>query len=519
MTTNTVTTRHNKRSMRMIWKTLRLRHLGLAFFWACSMLTFRSTFLLGKTHGTPENATFVVIASFAINAATLFLISSFIEQKPSRYEKIPPTPFALSIALGIVTLNSVTYLGNELTLPLIFAGSFFTGVGYGYFWGSWAQILGQMHPSRTSFYLPVVFLLTTALYLAISLGNDLLGIPILALMIPLPLLSLLCLKRCRSQEDLEKPRHTESSIYLSALSSLWSLILASLILSCLFGFMWEMTVFSLGSVNEAHQLPLIVNCIVALALILLVIFARTRIDITLAYRVIVPSIVVAFVIMPFFWEENPLILNTIVSASYGAFDVIIWYVVAATAYDFSASGFIIGSLVRALSIISRLLGIGIGYMVMMIPDRPDMVIVGISLGALYLLGLLFVFYKRRQTKGQAVKIDDTEPNTAPSSLTENEQLASKESAPSSSQEATMLTSQENADERAESLYENIAEDYGLTRREAEVLPYLARGRSAKIIADALYVSESTIRTHTRRILEKTDLHSKQALIDLIERYQ
>ena len=52
-----------------------------------------------------------------------------------------------------------------------------------------------------------------------------------------------------------------------------------------------------------------------------------------------------------------------------------------------------------------------------------------------------------------------------------------------------------------------------------MLPYLARGRSAKVIAEALFVSESTIRTHTRRILEKTDLHSKQQVIDLIEKYR
>ena len=51
-----------------------------------------------------------------------------------------------------------------------------------------------------------------------------------------------------------------------------------------------------------------------------------------------------------------------------------------------------------------------------------------------------------------------------------------------------------------------------------MLPYLARGRSAKVIAEALCVSESTIRTHTRRILEKTCLHSKQELIDLVEKY-
>ena len=69
------------------------------------------------------------------------------------------------------------------------------------------------------------------------------------------------------------------------------------------------------------------------------------------------------------------------------------------------------------------------------------------------------------------------------------------------------------------MFEQIAEDFSLTRRKAELLPFIARGRSARVIADALFVSENTIRTHTRRILEKTDLHSKQQVIDLIEKYR
>ena len=65
--------------------------------------------------------------------------------------------------------------------------------------------------------------------------------------------------------------------------------------------------------------------------------------------------------------------------------------------------------------------------------------------------------------------------------------------------------------------EAFASDYGLTRREAEVVPYIYKGRSAKVIAN-LCVSESTVRTHIRRIYEKTEVHSKQELIDLIDRY-
>ena len=66
--------------------------------------------------------------------------------------------------------------------------------------------------------------------------------------------------------------------------------------------------------------------------------------------------------------------------------------------------------------------------------------------------------------------------------------------------------------------EAFASDYGLTRREAEVVPYIYKGRSAKVIAGTLCVSESTVRTHIRRIYEKTEVYSKQELIDLIDRY-
>lgn len=50
------------------------------------------------------------------------------------------------------------------------------------------------------------------------------------------------------------------------------------------------------------------------------------------------------------------------------FDVIIWYMVVSASYDFAVSGFVIGALVRGLSILARLLGIGIGYLLMLVPE-------------------------------------------------------------------------------------------------------------------------------------------------------
>lgn len=558
----------DRRSMRMVWKTLRLRHVGLAFFWACSMLTFRSSILLAGPANTPDFETFVVLTSFVANMTTLFAIAGLMERSPDTFNRLPGWFFCACTVAGIVVLYVAGSLANgALMATLLAGGSLLTGIGYGYFWGSWAEYLGRMHPSRTSFYVPMSFLLTAALFLGISLATENGGVPPLVLMIPLPVLSLVCLGRCQVEmPDGHYARTTNSKRYLTALASLITLIVASLVLSLLFGFVWEMTVLSVGSVNKAHQAPLVANLVVALCLICLVLYAHRRLNLALVFRVIVPVIVILFAVLPFFWETNPVVLNVVMSACYGVFDVIIWYMVTSTAYDFAVSGFVIGGIVRALSILARLVGIGIGYLFMLVPDSPSMLIIGMSVGAVYILSMIGLFYSTRRkgaTPSNVLKDDEgsrasqdqcehkqsidqhtlptaTEEDRVPRGLENNAiapALKAEQTTPAEPEDRAILPHEENrrvqrSDANAspapataptsitdEAIFEMMAEDFSLTRREAELLPYLARGRSARVIADALFVSENTIRTHTRRILEKTDLHSKQQVIDLIEKYR
>lgn len=56
----------------------------------------------------------------------------------------------------------------------------------------------------------------------------------------------------------------------------------------------------------------------------------------------------------------------------------------------------------------------------------------------------------------------------------------------------------------------------LTPSERDVLELLARGRSARYVADELGVSFNTVRTHIRHVYEKLGIHSRQDLIDLVE---
>ena len=62
----------------------------------------------------------------------------------------------------------------------------------------------------------------------------------------------------------------------------------------------------------------------------------------------------------------------------------------------------------------------------------------------------------------------------------------------------------------------IAREYEITGRMLEVFALMAHGRTGTRIEQELYMSKGTVKTHTRRIYRKLDVHSKQEMLDLIE---
>jgi DNA-binding CsgD family transcriptional regulator len=74
--------------------------------------------------------------------------------------------------------------------------------------------------------------------------------------------------------------------------------------------------------------------------------------------------------------------------------------------------------------------------------------------------------------------------------------------------------------RAQSLEANceaIAEKYGLSPRETEVLVELAYGHASSYIARVLVVSNNTARTHMKNIYKKLSINSREELIELVRK--
>lgn len=60
--------------------------------------------------------------------------------------------------------------------------------------------------------------------------------------------------------------------------------------------------------------------------------------------------------------------------------------------------------------------------------------------------------------------------------------------------------------------EKALENLGISKREYEVLALLATGMSNQEIADALFISQNTVKTHTSRLFEKLDVKNRTQAI-------
>lgn len=64
------------------------------------------------------------------------------------------------------------------------------------------------------------------------------------------------------------------------------------------------------------------------------------------------------------------------------------------------------------------------------------------------------------------------------------------------------------------IYKQKNDDFNLSEREREVLKYLVKGFSYKMISDELFISIDTVRSHIKKIYEKMHVNSKTEAVAL-----
>lgn len=107
----------------------------------------------------------------------------------------------------------------------------------------------------------------------------------------------------------------------------------------------------------------------------------------------------------------------------------------------------------------------------------------LAIGLLLLGILFFFFYNRLRLKNKSLEIKEM-----------------RHKIEIYLQQISKLENSENFNEKAK--------DYGLSSRETEVLNYIAKGLKNQEIADTMFVSLSTVKTHTKNIFEKLEVRNR-----------
>lgn len=63
----------------------------------------------------------------------------------------------------------------------------------------------------------------------------------------------------------------------------------------------------------------------------------------------------------------------------------------------------------------------------------------------------------------------------------------------------------------------LSDTYGLSDREREVFQRLLKGYSLPHVAEDMSLSKNTVATHAQHVYKKFNVHSKQELIDFVEK--
>lgn len=261
-------------------------------------------------------------------------------------------------------------------------------------------------------------------------------------------------------------------------------------------------------------------------------------DPTAVYKAVLPVILVLLSLLPFMGELLGPFAGAVMIACYDVCGMLFLFFIVDAAHCHKQQSYLLSSVYMGGSNGFLALGLGIGLLLNYLSgDYGLSLMTLLAFVAIYPLCIAFVVVMRRSmqgmkraAQGRRLKPDGVsrEAPSAGASVSQGASgAASDEPGISAMSEASAASEKVRRGGEAsdatlptepdwESALAAFAERYRLTKRETEICSYLVRGRSAKHIAEELFISENTVWTHAKNVYAKTKVSGKDDLINLFE---
>lgn len=494
--------------------------LGFGTCWGWVHLAFFSTMFFGVMPESLSLSSWILnVLSNGFAMVVLGLLSLWCPLRTFR--RLGPL-FATLTVLGTIGF----FFGQSLSAMWVYAAAVSSGFGTAGLLLLWAEAYRDIPPAlakqRT---IPGSLAMGVLYYLLICMLPQLVGVVVTML---LPVISVALLQLTRrmghdGEEDAsqrsdcsadlvvdgvggESPARKKSrlGVIRGAVSVRFAIFVGVYCLAPGFmrGYTSALPFASSGGIGEA-MFSGVAIVLVVLAVASIALFGEAKID--LAYKFVVPLMAAGLFLLPFLSAGQEALASVVIMSGYTLLEIYVWASLADSAANTSAPTALVFGLGKSCMNVGLLAGTFLG---MNFGSSSSMLMVGVMVLIVY----LFIVIENVMSPGIGVALslglgnqDEREQGkraTKPEKVT--------------IEEAAKLNLSDVFNAMLNERCSLVADRYGLSARETEVLGQLARGRSLQAIADDLCVAYSTVKTHTDRIYAKTGVHSRQDLISLLE---
>ena len=482
---------------------------------------------------------------FLMQSVTFF--ASFLASGLGAYYLPGPTK-RLSVVLagtpyliGWCCLIAAIYL-DDAALPLVMVGGAFLGLGSAGFYMLWQRLFASRDADKGNRDLMAGTAYAALLYFALYLLPQ----AITAFLIPLvfmPLFALAIVVESRTV-DRDQPMFQDvprahPHVYRHVARDYWRSALCVGALGFCAGIMRSLALGEIQMGTLVNVLSMAGSLAMAVTMLSLWRFKSLRVNVAGAYRFFFPFAITALLLLPFLPTAYGRWLAAILYALYSAAIMLMMIQCAQASRDRGINPVFIyglfGSVVYALH--------DLGFFGGLLVERIDVAgipsLAVVAMVALYLLGMIHFVGLGGMRRALGIDERDTSIELVALRPTGDEAEAPRRQAavaePSRQTIAAAPRGEEekSATERASEpspqtepphpdlLSRQVAlvqRSFRLSARETEVMELIARGYTVARIAEMLVVSENTIRTHSKRIYAKLDVHKRQELRDLIDSF-
>jgi DNA-binding CsgD family transcriptional regulator/MFS family permease len=472
--------------------------------------------------------TYDVLALFSLVQSLAFWVAFFLCMAATWY--LPNFPrqrliqaTTVAVFFGSLCLIAPLYLW-EYTLPLVCAGGILLGVGTALFFVLWQRVFAAQVPERGNLDIVVGTAYSALLYVLLHIIPIAVAIFCIAL-IAVPVIGL-CLTLASRNIDLSQPMFEDAprqhqKVYSNALRFLWrsALCVGSFGFASGIARALALSDPSLGFVVNLSQMA------GALMSALLLVFLWRRysfhFDPVLSFRTIFPILITAFLILPFLGQEYLRVLSGLVYAFFAFALMVVQIQSAQTSRDHGINPIFIFSFFAA--VVFGLHDIGFLVSFLSIPNSGEatMRMALLALLCIWLLSITLYLVRGRWQQSA----NSTDKTFVGPEMTSIEFIALASDTPrAKSATGTLILDRKRTGTSDEQHFRDkvskrsvqAGERFRLTARETEIMELIARGNSVARIAEQLIVSENTVRTHSKHVYKKMNVHKRQELLDLLE---